>query len=234
MNEILGSPPSWSTVDDRTPASHDGVSLVRATKCPSMARSHVTLGLAIDTTRASQPGPRLIRSSQIRSDQIRSDQTRPGRASFVGDTEVRHCARHTLTLQLDRLVRRKSCLLCLLCSFAGLEVAGIAFRCSFAVLSQTDGRRAFRRPRMRLGERPSGQSWAVRDRQGPCRVHRPLVPIGPPIDTDTCTGNDGWPSTPRRDWPCQPKPCAAVTTFLSRRGTKTTTLLEMFSSSTGL
>lgn len=46
----------WSTVDDRTPASHDDVSRARARKGPSMdgtIASHVAPGLAVDTTRAS-------------------------------------------------------------------------------------------------------------------------------------------------------------------------------------
>lgn len=60
-----------------------------------MARSHVTPGLAIDTTPAS-PSQVQDGSDQARLDQIRSDQARPGRASFVVETEVRHsCASHS-------------------------------------------------------------------------------------------------------------------------------------------
>lgn len=51
---------------------------------------------------------------------------------------------------------------------------------------------------MRLWERPSGQSWRnpVRDRQGPCSMHRPLVLFGTPTDSDkSCTGQR-WTGVP--------------------------------------
>lgn len=114
-----------------------------------MAPSHVTPGLAIDTTPASPSEvPRLIGPSQIRSDQ---DQIRPGQDGRVSWSRRRsaHCARRSLALQLPagRISQTDfPCLQLLL----DLEVAvagdGTLLLCSVG----QDGRRSFRRCRMRL------------------------------------------------------------------------------------
>ena len=107
-----------------------------------MAPSHVTPGLAIDTPASPSEVPRLIGSSQIRSDQ---DQIRPGQDGRVPWSRRRSAiVRVAVRLSsLDSLVIQTSLLQVLLLDSRWL--VGIALCCLCALLSQTFGRRSFRR-----------------------------------------------------------------------------------------